>query len=507
MKAIIIDDEIWIREGLKVQIPWDALDITLAGEASNGVEGLQLIEEVKPDIVLTDIAMPLMNGLELMETIRTRYPNMTVIVISGYAEFEYARKALIYDASDYILKPFDEEALIESMRKAKRKVLATNSDPVEPGAVYRRLSEMLHHGCEEKDMKAVLDSAGIRITLPARVTVVQLTGEERENARRFVDDMERKISIDLKHPVVFQDPYEPQRVIMCTPVLPLSAAEQWFEGYEEIKIGAGGIADSLSQLKISYEQACQGMKYSGWLPGRKIVAYEAIQERKKNLVLPDEIVNDFIKRLETGERDRLLPWYFTWLEQQAAVPDIALESIQKSVLELMLAVAKSNRKNEVDLSNLFDRHETLAIALESDTYTKFKHRFSAFIEEVLRTVQSHATGGTKRTIEEIKAYIDEHYTEEISLNWVAEHFFINPAYLSRTFKREYGQNFNEYIMQLRMSKASRLLADGSLKLELISQMCGFENPKYFFKRFKLFFGCTPSEYRKRRLPSSSQAND
>lgn len=499
MKVILIDDEIWIREGLKVQIPWSELGLVMAGEASTGTEGLALVEKVKPDIILTDIAMPELGGLDLLEIINRTYPQIVTIVISGYAEFNYARQALIHNAFDYLLKPFDDETLAATMARAKQQAIALRNEKA-----GRQLTEPLPADLGAEEIEAALLRAypSLRLTYPVQFTVVQWSSKHSHEFEAEIADCIERIRVG-SIPLLLLHNKDSFRLVAVHPVsAPIQESERLFEN-KTFQVGIGARVTRRSELKTSYEQALRSLEYCGWLGDLSTISYEHIHKRAQILVLNDEFIHDFIARLESDGINQLLPWFYSWLDRQLDNSLYTLASIRKAILELMVIISRRYRKTNEPVSSLFD--QSVSIPANSVSRSDFKERFRRLIEQVIALLNQGKS--TKRTIEAIKEYMDDNYAEEINLKSVAQLFFLNPAYLSRLFKQEYGKNFNEYIFHLKMKKAEKLLADKSLKIELISEMCGFESTKYFFKRFKLYFGCTPSEYRKTKLQHAADYTD
>lgn len=361
IKALIVDDEEWIRIGIREDIDWKGLGIEIIGEAQNGEAAKEIINANCPDIVLTDVRMPVMDGIKLMEYLHNEYPDVIVIVISGYSEFEYAKKAISFKAFDYVLKPIEEKELEQILKNAVEKL-------------------------REK-------SGG-------------------KNILSYIDEL-------YKHGSCFTYPNEKTKTF-------------------------------LFYIENSHKEQ----------------AFELIQD------------------------------LFSKVEADLTVVQV---NIRNTVFDFVIFLNKLLQKYSCSLETLLDGSDsTSKIIIETHTIKQLKDWFEDVIDRTIDYIANCRKAGTKKAICEIKEYVTAHYFEDISLNFIAESYFINPAYLSRVFKSESGLNFNDFLTNIRMNKASELLNNPVLKMNDIAEMVGYQNVNYFLRKFKEFFGCTPSEHKSKK---------
>jgi two-component system, response regulator YesN len=537
IKVLIVDDEEWIRLGLREQVDWSMLGLEITGEAQNGAVALELIEKEQPQIVITDIRMPKVDGLTLMENIHNSYPNILIIVISGYSEFEYARKAISFSAFDYILKPIEEAELERILVKAVQKLkenasresavislkaelnsssrllrdrLLTNlvtgneSDCIEAsryvketcgGFRWPRMVVMAFKPANFEKITEVIYEKDAQLAGFALMNVIGelLGGNEasvlfRNDSRRNELILIRGFNTDEYRSIV-EETYE-----LCEDIITTVRKYIGFELY----IGIGGEFTNLKDAPRSYAQAVEAAGNAGLLPDARIIHIDEVSSRNEYFIYPDDKEKALLYYIESGYKIQaadLIDGLFRKMEEsRTAIP----QSIRSTVLELALGIGKMLKNYNCFLEELLqERNIPDRIMNGLFTSTELKQWFLAAAMKALDEIAAHKKTGTKKMVDVIAEYMDGHYGAEVNLNTVSEHFFINPAYLSRIFKSTMGRNFNDYLSKRRMEAAVELLKQENLRMADISEMVGYENVNYFLKKFKEYFSCTPTEYRKK----------
>ena len=432
-KALLVDDEEWIRLGLREQIEWSSLGIEIIGEAPNGLIALEMVEKYQPDIILSDIRMPRLDGIQLMEAIYQKFPHIIIIVISGYSDFEYARKAISFHVFDYILKPIEEEKLEETLLRAVQKLREENHKKEDLLKLNRQVNEngtlakerFLTHLVQGSDVSLEelqngVVRNGLHLAWPRMVIVVF-------KAENFADvaSSKYKKDVDLAGFVLYNVIHELIQEYDNTIV---------FKNYSK--------QDELVLIK-----------------GFDTEAYSLIVEE---IYARCKLIIDLVRNIIRFELYIGIGSEFASIKEACRSYNQAVEAMQN------IGMIQGNRIQVFE--RLMDRN---------------------FIVVKKKS-------GTKKMLDEIVDYLNKQYGEEINLNSVADHFHVNPAYLSRIFKSETGQNFNEYLNQVRMDAAVKLLMQDNFKINDISERVGYGNVSYFLKRFKGYFGCTPSEFKKKK---------
>lgn len=537
VKALIVDDEEWIRLGLREQVEWNSLGIEIIGEAQNGAVAIEIIEEKQPEIVVTDIRMPKMDGITLMEYINKKYPSILIIVISGYSEFEYAKKAISFSAFDYILKPIEEEVLQKTLIKAVEKVKQDNikkdilinmkiklneSSGIIRDKIFTDL--ILKSDISFEEMERSIQRVGLSFSWLKMVVLIfkaanfhnvvsseyngdtNLAGFALSNVigelvesnadsilfRNYVKNDEiiliKGFGTD-EYNIIIEDIYSTcERIIDSV---------RKYIGFE-IYIGIGGEFTSLKDAGKSYSQAVEAVHNAGMMDEDRVIHYNEISSRCDCFIYPDDKEKALLYYIENNyksQTDDLIEKLFKEIEEnRAASPN----SIKSTMLELTISINKLLKKYSYMIEEQMNDWNIGDIIInELFTVGKLKEWFKAVSIKAMNLIKERKRAETKKTIDHIVDYLNKHYSEDINLNSVSVQFYINFAYLSRMFKNEIGQNFNDYITKIRMEAAVKLLKHDELKMSNISEMIGFEDVNYFLKKFKKYFNCTPTEYRKK----------
>lgn len=547
-KLILADDEEDVREGLLSLIDWGSLGYAVMETAENGREAAELVEKHTPDVVVTDIQMPFMSGLQLSEWIREQYPATKIIILTGYEEFEYAQKAVRLGIDEYVLKPFSAGELAEILQKVKlqldeemaekenvqlltehyRKNLPILQSLFLSSLVSRRLQEAeIREKCEHYDLNLSGDRylvSAIRIDSAAVRREPGGTGEF-ENGRSSSVSLKDTNDTQLQLFAVFNIAEEIVRLhpgdrafihhdevvilSLAEPNLKDQLAERTLQLLEEIRfsverflkltvtIGAGSEVEHLSELASSYEEAVKALDYRVILGGNKVIWIEDVETRQTVPLSMDELKEkELVRCLKVGsdqELTSLLEELFSALADSKA----SYQDFQVYLLEMLTGVIKVAKDVHVDLDKLFGEGAGFL-----GEFVKFSHADEAkawFLDVCMKLKHSIATdrqSSYNKLVDEAKEYILAHYGDhEISIAKVCQHLHISTGYFSNIFKKETKTTFVNYLMGVRMDAAQDLLATTDLKAFEIAERVGFADPNYFSFCFRKKFGISPKEYR------------
>lgn len=403
IKFLIVDDEPLVRNGLLNSIEWKEYQIDVIGAASNGLEAIDIIEKNPPDIVLTDIRMPGMDGLELAEWIKVNYPQILVVFLTGYSEFEYARAALKLDAVDYLLKPVNEE-----------------------------------------ELRGILDRL--------RVSIESKHRQEQEDIR--------KREIIKEAMLVLQDNFISS---ILNEQMNAALIEERMSFYE-IPFSAESFMITVFEVNLPDTSTEGGLTLSNVKKSLKEMIISVFSSFDQKYVLSSE--NYLILILSLNQKN-------TCEKSNNEVPQF-FEEIRKS------ANTKAFKVN-IGVSGIYAGMENVNVCYAE-------------------ALNSLILGGrqSRKTVEEIKRFIESNYMKDIDLKTISDKFYLNSSYLSRLFSCETGISFTDYLTQCRMDKAVVLMKDPALKIYEISEMVGYSSEKYFARVFKKSFGITPYEYREKK---------
>ncbi|MGM0751608.1 MAG: response regulator transcription factor [Bacillota bacterium] len=522
LKVILVDDEIQIRKGLKWKVNWEEEGFDIVGEASNGKEALKVVEEEKPDLVLTDVRMPVMDGIQLVKMLSAEQPDIKVIVLSGYADFEYVRSSLVEGVKDYLLKPVDPEELSAALRKSRNEIEAEKKRRIETD----RMTQLIHHHAEEmreqyllhlvKDEWAELNITGERLRqlkldeLVGEEAVVQfITVEIRSGDREQVRELFlpfrmlcRELSYEHEGVLSFYDTSYPNMIhFLCHHRSGENQARPFVNELQrsvstylnlETVIGLGKEVRGLPQLKNGYISALLSWSQSSADARSQLVDGTT---NKQTIELTEEAEWKLSNSMEQGEYDtfkKLLLMTLAECDQQSMM---SYSFVANRVLFMLGSMARKYDLYSDDMKKMMWNCQLSIWELTSRDRVK-EHLLKAARSITEKVSETRRSSNGTAIVENVRQYMDRHYANEISLTSLADQFHINSAYLSEMFKEQVGQNFSDYLVDLRMDKARSLLKDEQLKIIEIAHLVGYSNSGYFSTVFKKRFGQKPLDYRK-----------
>jgi two-component system response regulator YesN len=531
LKILIVDDEKLLRRGFIHITNWPEMGFFIAGEASNGVEALEIIEKTHPDIVITDIRMPLMDGIQLIKEIKAKYESIQIIVLSSYSDFQYVKFAMRYGAIDFILKQEMElDDILNTLKSAKNKIensklyanesaeriestsremffdnIASNNLMDLPMTDFHQLKDIF--GLEENNLMITifavesgnfLDSdTGARFKYYLELLKKELQGIQpefllknlsifkqqqivsiynyRENEREVLKkDFERLIE-------VFNSNYNLRLWVVNSDL---------FNGYTSIsKVFADTL--KLAECTFYYEKG-------------SVIETAIYTVSSEYPEVNFDIVSSFVEKYEFG---KLLEWMLHSINEmnkdhQRVEPYL----LKKYILEIVYFI----KFKFIEVSTGVQIRELEKIDLErlqrldsSTKYSKMLTELKAFIVEIQRIAVYVRREYHSPVIGAVLTYINNNYGSDLSLASLALQFNISKSYLCKLFKNKTGENVNDYIQKIRIGKAKKLLAQGNLIVNEIASRVGYENTSYFIKIFKQNTGMTPYDYKKSRSNCSS----
>jgi two-component system, response regulator YesN len=517
-RVIVVDDEIWICKLIRKIIDWDEVGFQITAEADSGTAALQLIESHKPDLVITDIRMPGMDGISLIKNAREKNIDSEFIIISGFSDFEYARSAIAYDVFGYLLKPLDKDELLDILVKAKDKIdknhAIKSKIEISDSKILQQLMLRIIAGEEKRvEIDPLNAQYGTHFAdgkYRAAILKLDAAGNLESALSGCVGAIEsvKSAYAPFFHEIIFFADQPKSQIVLI-----LNANAQSGKKAEEmlheiltnceknkntqdafqITAGIGTMADSLKEIGKSYLQALQAVRARTVLGSGKVFDYEKLRipEAKEIIDIRDR------KKLATS---------FDLFDVSGAAADIA-KIFRKAAkanpgnpviyhlaaLEMMdLLYASTERKA---LNNGQMKAEEMCRIDDCLTIQQIEACVMDTFQGFCRLFEEERQKSGNKTIHEIKAFISENYMLNISLDDVAKLVCLNPTYVSEIFKKKTGENFSEYLINYRIHIAKDLLRDVKYKIADVSTMVGYQDPKYFSRLFKQKVGVNPSDYR------------
>lgn len=506
---MIVDDEKQIVDGLRKIINWSDLGYSVCATARNGKEAIEAIREHRPNLVLTDIRMPEMDGLSLLKYTRENISSdIEFIILSGYSEFEYARQALRYNVNNYILKPIDETILYKSLLEIKElldEMTLRQSEKLKsyinnimigdkPDNELSLENEEQYglryiHIIRRRDYRLDLESpAGEKIKLPSlREALSHIIGEDnmRFVARNDSDNYSIVVGLSILSRFDFHIECLTGRICEYLRI----------EKDTEVDILVGKKVDSFCDIHESIKSIGKCMNKRFYTNGPSIIFFDNIKDETFSNVFEDKgaIIN-VITAFRKGDMDKLVNNIRQLVDHFASaqpVPELALihlDSIMASVIQIL----NERITGICELADLYTAYKKIQDKLSIYELGDQAIDFCLHCNDFASKQSRHKS----ETINKIIAFVDNHFTEPIKITDIAEHFYINPAYLGQQFIKKKGCSLNHYLNSLRIEKSKELLKNTSLRIYEIASRVGFEDPNYFSAKFYDYTKMTPSDFRK-----------
>ena len=519
IKVMIVDDRPIFREYLRKNIDWEKYGLNVCNEARNGLEALEKVKESPPDILLTDINMPLMDGLELSEKLLEEYPDMGVVLITAHSEFEYARKALTIGVCDYIVKPFEKEELILTLLKVKDNINKAYEEEAQRENKERKLLELFLQQLiyrenirKDEEIKEGLSKLGIAFDLGNFALCVieinkseELKGDNHVWKNTIINLTQQRF--ESKSDIFVFSDYEGRIIILSKTD---EGVREVFSEDElgklmklinkhlefDITIGIGRVHSGLEGIRKSYMEGISSIRYSFEVGTNKIIHYNRISNRSKKYVFYSAETNELIlKYLMNGDLRAIkdiLSLSYGKLKRENVAYEFT-DMIYKGLLSLLFSYIYQSRREINDV--LGDRD----YVLEKTREKNLDNQFEILVEFYKRTIEFYKKFENTRSYkltEGAKKYIKENYSRKnLIVKDVSKSQYINETYLRCIFKKETAMTVNEYITKIRLDKVKEMLRNTEYKLSHIAEMVGYNDASYLSKIFKKNIGISPSKYR------------
>lgn len=538
MRLLIAEDELWLRKRLVSTIDWSSYGISEVYEAEDGGEALEIALKEKPDIVITDIRMPELSGIDLMKKLNENSIFSKMIVVSGYDDFEYAQGALRMGAINYLLKPVDEEELLDSvkrcveeLKKEKNKKTVFDKQSAASEMLMEHIYEDLIFETSEKRTEELLQKLSRKeIGFPFQSAAV-VNMQVREHTF-FVND---KVKSDMWS--VYQwlrrnlqeDCYECQYLYMRGSQIVLllfgddpeakfmERVENWVQLILEalqkelnisLFMAAGDVTDDFSGIHRSYEMAQKKIKEKRAEEKRILALRNQETEQELNTRF-DDVYGEYdfkllIKEIRNGDSEK------AQTELQAILQSSSRRLQSADMMKLQLFYMNFiNRIAGACLPECEAYADELAmqcmtvmrelIYIGSDTIvTEMWDCLKKFVEKLVEVYQENNGKRKHWMIDQVLQYVEENYNTALSTRDIAGRFFMNTSYFSKFFHEQMGCTFSNYLINVRVEKAKMMLTQTNMKLYDIAEAVGYTNVQYFSTIFKEKEGLTPSAFRQMR---------
>lgn len=537
IKVFLVEDEMVIRRGIKNSIDWEKEGYIFCGEASDGELAYPMIIKEKPDILITDIRMPFMDGLELCKLVKKELPNIKILILSGYDEFDYAKEAIRLGVTEYLLKPISSGKLLEALNGVSESIRREKEDK---DLVRKNMEEMRENTEHEKQkffeqmiagnlsMADALEtgkkyemnlSAGMYNLLLFRFTL----GKENRKSGELLGEAEyaiEKLTERLEYVFEFQRGVEGWAFLlmadneeqMSERVKELSKdLEEIMKNYSTIAYfgGIGQPVARLRELEESFREAERALAARFTMELNRIISVEDIRMAQNVDTLDDIEITSFgeiektrtmlEKFLNNGAEDEIDEFVDVYINE---LPEENLKSVlmrQYIIMDAYIVMMSFCEKIEGIEGEMQAQSEELKNSMKTiQTLEEIKNYIRMLLKKIIGVRDTISGRRYSDIIEIAKDQIRKTYmSDEISLNTIAAEVGMSPSYFSAIFSKEMGKTFVEYLTEIRMDRAKELLMCSSMKTSEIGYEVGYKDPHYFSYIFKKTQNCTPKEFRAR----------
>ncbi|WP_069998005.1 response regulator [Cellulosilyticum sp. I15G10I2] len=534
-KVLIIDDEPTIRKGLINIINWRKFQCEICGEAWDGVDGLEKMEELKPDIVFVDISMPEIDGLTLIKRAKKIVPHSKFIILSGYREFTYMQEAIKIGAFDYILKPSSIEELCEVIKRAVIELKYQKEDQLEIRKLKKCFEESIpllkekllydiifQININEEDINEGFELYGLQIKdFVMMIIEIDEESEKKEPYQRqlyqfgiintveemFAEDFKiEKIVLNSKQMAFIVLPVQNKDLLIESVYKKASSIQQLVESCFDftVTIAISTKGKGVEKLHEKMMECKNGLSYRFYMGDSSIILYRDLDGfyKTEDSLLTEGYDKSLYEAIKTGNEENVKR-ILIQIKNKVVETSIEPEHIKTFYWNLIYEINNiriaiknletSDKEVIKDISSLYRMIETA-------THIRDLHEL---LEQVAGNVVNRINKYNKKSINQIlqnaMKYICDHYAMSVTLNELAEHTYVSTYYLSRMFKKELGKNFVEYLSEVRIEKAKELLKDNKYKTYEIAELVGIQDPHYFSKIFKKYVNMTPTEYREKYI--------
>ena len=538
-KLIIAEDEKLIRDGFVNLIKHsEDLGFEVVGEAEDGEQAMELTRAKKPDVILTDINMPRLSGLEFIECVRDECPDAMIIIITGYDDYHYMQKAMQLGVKDYLMKPILPEQIREILVKTKDAILrqqkfvqnieelkkqVLESLPIVRERFFNELisGRISKEEIDNKSSYLKIDFSG-ELYCTAIIKIKNYIEVNDPNVRK--EDLIQFFLFDIineifkSHFKVYSFAKSDTNLILLICVKDLNRNSAFMQinqsiaklvsslqKYLNVTVFAsiGTLYEDICSISTSYEEANEAIIYSCSSKSNAVINYEDIcsnkeYTRKRATDIEEKIILH-AKLCERNEcREQIHKLFRFYISNKSERPHL----IKMDIFELVLSLLRDSENYYSDSEEfLYDgKFSAYNEILKYETLIELEEWMLCFFEEYINKIEKARLSRSYTIIEKVKELVDLFIgDEDFTLDDVASKLFISPNYLRQIFKQKTGESFVEYLTRVRMEKAAEFLQDSGLKVQQVAEKVGYENQQYFALCFKKHFKCTPSEFRKENV--------
>lgn len=532
-KILLVDDEEEVRTSIIKKIQWNDLGFEVVGDAENGEDALEKVAQLDPDLILTDIKMPYMDGLQLAERLKGEREQIEIIVFSGFDEFEYAQQAIKLNVLEYILKPVNVEELTEILSQIKIKLDKRNAEKRDIALLrenYQKslpiikehfLTDLVHGKLDIEEIEEGMKlfsrelfegerwaAASLLIEIPRTtkrpdlqslhqekelvpISVQQILNEKLSKKYPYVAF---RTSVGLGMIIALKKGREASALVDllskvcrdCKKILEIS-----------VTIGLGGVYKEIERLQESYLESKDAAGYKAAIGSDIAISIADVENIKREYLKFDEkCEGELIAVLKFGTKEQIISMT-EQLTDKLENSKVHARERQVYIMSILNSIMQFIQKYELDAGVIFGKdNDYFEIMTQLGTLERMQNKLLEICLAINGNMNQERNNTAKNMIRKAKDYISENFANPcLSVEMVCEFLHISQAYFSTIFKKETGQSYVNYLTELRLNKAIELLNKTDDKTYVIASKVGYTEPNYFSYVFKKKFGISPSKYR------------
>lgn len=534
-KVILVDDEAEVIDIMEAKIRWSELGFEVVGSAKNGVKALELVEKLQPDVVLTDIRMPYMDGLELSRKLNQDYPNIYIILCTGFDEFEYVKEAVHLDIKEYLLKPISAAELSESLMRLKENLDKEREEKLNvrklenyfqeslPALQSNLFISLMEGRVSEEDYARFSAAYQVNMKGPLFCCIVFHTSEnhvpegmnplllsmsvEREIRQRLVEKWHCKEFLYLGNTVLIMEMGSEEQMVPITDECDRFCRWAYRVMGAVVTAGIGTVCDNLFNINLSYEGAREAVSYRVlYGTQRAINIREIVPKEQATLSLLEEgRMHDLFRAIRVGNPEKIEEAVQKEI-QKIHKHTVTIGQYHLAAMETVSNFYKFCANNSLDFNEIAGNVPNLyekVPQMDESSLTSWMNEMARMISEELKTARNSTS---HRLVTEAQLLVREKYMDaSISLDVVCSILGVSNSYFSSVFKKETGKSFISYLTDYRMDIAEELILSGETKSYKVAEKVGYLDANYFSYVFKKRFGVSPSKYRARNLQKESES--
>ena len=529
--VLLVDDEEEVFQVIMKKLDWESMGFRIAGYARNGVEALEMAEELQVDVVMTDIKMPYMDGLTLCKKLKELYQKMKVIIFSGFDEFEYAKEAIKIEAEEYILKPINANELREVFERIKvdldkeldetRNIEKLREYYMESLPVLQEnfFTSLIDGRIPENQIEKYAVNYQLNLKGPYYVvTVLHISTTDLGESGMPMDPFLLAVSVKRLAEEQLEGEWDSRLVMYLGDIIAITQLEDmdrithFTDTMDKIckmakrvcgarvTAGVGHVCDQPGQLTLSYQGAKNATSYRVLYGNTRAISIAEI-DPQENADMPWEepYIQKILKKIKMGEA-RPLKEAIEEFTMQLACSKMSLQKYRILIMELITEIFRFGNNNQLNMEKIFGENSDVYVqALQLESTEALKNWLNESCTKMQRQILNERQDTTKSFVTKAIEYVEEHYgDQDLSIETICSYLSVSAAYFSTVFKKETGKTFINYLTDYRMQQAVELLLNKDEKTYVIAERVGYSDPNYFSYVFKKQFGMSPSKYKASR---------